>query len=64
MSADTQQLYLQVSTIACYCKSVFHLTVGHFMGLDGFEESIADVSQGDSINIITNGIEGCGDHVG
>jgi hypothetical protein len=45
-------------------KSVFHLTVGHFAGSDSFEESVTDFPQGDSIDIITNGIEGCGDHAG
>jgi hypothetical protein len=45
-------------------KSVFHLTVGHFTAFDSFKESVADASQGDSIDIIANGIEGCCDHVG
>jgi hypothetical protein len=45
-------------------KLVFHLMVGCFTGSDGFKESLTDVSQGDSVDIITDGIEGCGDHVG
>jgi hypothetical protein len=38
--------------------------VGHFMGFDSFEESITDISQGDGINIISDGVEGCDDCVG
>jgi hypothetical protein len=45
-------------------KSVLHFMVGHFVGLDGFKESIADTSQCDSIDIITDGVEGCGNCVG
>jgi hypothetical protein len=45
-------------------KLVFHLMVGHFMRSDSFKEAIADVSQCDSIDIITNGVKGCGDCAG
>jgi hypothetical protein len=38
--------------------------MGHLTGSDGFKESVADASQGDSIDIITNGVEGCGDCAG
>jgi hypothetical protein len=45
-------------------KLVFHLTVCGFVVLDSFEESLANSSQGDSINVISDGIEGCGDCAG
>jgi hypothetical protein len=45
-------------------KLVFHLMVGCLTGSNGFKEFFTDVLQGDSIDIIADGIEGCGDCVG
>jgi hypothetical protein len=45
-------------------KMFFHFTVSHFMGSDSFKESIADVVQGNGINVIPDGIEGCGNCAG
>jgi hypothetical protein len=39
-------------------KSVFHLTVDRFAGSDGFEESITDAVQSDSVNVVPDGVEG------
>jgi hypothetical protein len=43
-------------------KSVFHLMVDRFMGPDGFEQSVADRTQCNCVNVVPNGIEGCDNH--
>jgi hypothetical protein len=45
-------------------KMVFHPSVSHFMRPDSLEESVAYVVEGNCIDVISNGIEGCGDCVG
>jgi hypothetical protein len=45
-------------------KSVFHFMVGCFIGFDSFEETVTDSLQDDSVNIITDGVEGCCDCAG
>jgi hypothetical protein len=41
-------------------KFVLHLPVDCFAGFDSFEQAITDRSQGDSINVFPDGVEGCG----
>jgi hypothetical protein len=45
-------------------KVVSHFMMSSFPGSDSLEQSITNIAQCDGINIIPNGIEGCGDCAG